>query len=92
MKWRNYKRFARNPGEFSHKYECWAYNHGFVLEHRLVAEQKYGRKLTSSDIVHHIDGNKTNNNPENIVVLTRSEHAKLHNGLKKCNKRRNTSA
>ena len=66
--------------------------HGFVLEHRLVAEQKYGRKLTSSDIVHHIDGNKTNNNPENIVVLTRSEHAKLHNGLKKCNKRRNTSA
>ncbi len=66
--------------------------HGFVLEHRLVAEQKYGRKLTSSDIVHHIDGNKTNNNPENIVVLTRSEHAKLHNGLKRCNKRRNTSA
>ena len=68
------------------------YKHLFVLEHRLVAEQKYGRKLTSSDIVHHIDGNKTNNNPENIVVLTRSEHAKLHNGLKKCNKRRNTSA
>ena len=27
MKWGNYKRFARNPGEFSHKYECWAYNH-----------------------------------------------------------------
>lgn len=27
MKWGNYKRFARNPGEFSHKYACWAYNH-----------------------------------------------------------------
>lgn len=66
--------------------------HGFVLEHRLVAEQKYGRKLKSSDIVHHIDGNKTNNNPENIAVLTRAEHAKLHSNLKNYNKWRNTSA
>lgn len=27
MRWGNYKKFVRNAGEFSHKYECWAYNH-----------------------------------------------------------------
>lgn len=27
MRWGNYKRFVRNASEFSHKYDCWAYNH-----------------------------------------------------------------
>lgn len=27
MRWGNYKRFARNADEFSHKHACWAYNH-----------------------------------------------------------------
>ena len=47
-------------------------------EHRVVAEQKIGRKLLSIEHVHHIDGNKHNNNPENLIVLTISEHLKLH--------------
>ena len=47
-------------------------------EHRIVAEQKIGRPLAPGEIVHHIDGNKKNNTPENLEVMTQSEHVKLH--------------
>lgn len=46
--------------------------------HRKIVEQHIGRKLTTDEIVHHIDGNKTNNTIENLQVMTRSEHINLH--------------
>ena len=46
--------------------------------HRVVMEQVLGRKLTKDEVVHHIDENKWNNSPENLQVMTRSEHIKLH--------------
>ena len=46
--------------------------------HRIVAEQKIGRPLIKGEIVHHIDGNKRNNDPDNLMVMTQSEHASLH--------------
>lgn len=46
--------------------------------HRKVMEEKLGRKLLSSEIVHHIDGNKLNNDPSNLIIVNRSEHIKLH--------------
>lgn len=46
--------------------------------HRYVMECFLGRKLESSEIVHHIDGNKFNNNIENLEILSRSEHLKKH--------------
>jgi hypothetical protein len=52
---------------------------GYVREHRLVAETKIGRKLFDWEDVHHIDGDKANNLPENLEVLTRSEHIRRHN-------------
>lgn len=55
-----------------------ANNHGYVPEHRFVWEQVNGRKLNKNEKVHHIDGNKGNNTPENLVALTNSEHQKLH--------------
>jgi hypothetical protein len=29
-------------------------------------------------VVHHIDGNGHNNNPDNLQVMTQSEHMRLH--------------
>jgi len=52
--------------------------HGYVYEHRLVAEKKIGRKLASNEVVHHKDRNKKNNKPSNLRVMGRSEHSKLH--------------
>lgn len=46
--------------------------------HRVIAEQMIGRPLAKGEIVHHIDGNKHNNDPSNLQVMTQSEHMKLH--------------
>lgn len=58
-----------------------------VQEHRFVAEKILGRKLLRSEIIHHIDGNKLNNYPENLLIVSRSEHAKIHAGERKQRKK-----
>lgn len=48
-------------------------------EHRIIAERVLGRPLVRNEVVHHIDGNKRNNAPENIRVFpSQSEHAAYH--------------
>ena len=54
-----------------------------VYEHQLVAEKKLGRYLKPGEVIHHIDLNKSNNSPDNLVVLSNSEHMKLHGLLRK---------
>lgn len=50
---------------------------GYVPEHRLVMEQKLGRYLTRQEVVDHIDGDTTNNHPENLrVFANNAEHLK----------------
>jgi len=45
-------------------------NHaGYVREHRLVMEQKIGRPLHPTEVVHHIDGNRANNHPDNLGLF-----------------------
>ena len=65
----------------------------FVFEHRLVAE-KYllnlensieinGKKYLKKEyVVHHIDGNRKNNNVENLRIMTLEEHTSLHQSKK----------
>jgi hypothetical protein len=49
-----------------------------IAFHRWVVEQMLGRELCSAEVVHHVDGNPLNNDSENLVVLSRSEHHRLH--------------
>jgi transposase-like protein len=44
----------------------------------LIVEEREGRKLLSDEIIHHVDGDPLNNRPENLVILTRAEHMRLH--------------
>ncbi len=51
---------------------------GERLEHQIVMERKIGRPLRDGEITHHIDRNKSNNDPENLCLTTRSDHIKEH--------------
>lgn len=58
---------------------------GYVYEHRLVAEQKLGRRLRKGEVPHHINGVRSDNRPENIEVLEsnfahRVRHRRLDTG------------
>jgi hypothetical protein len=51
---------------------------GYVLEHILVAEQMLGRFMYAHEKVHHKDGDRTNNVPENIQIITQGNHLRIH--------------
>ena len=47
------------------------------LLHRLIYEEVYG-SIPKGYAIHHIDGDKTKNNPGNLMLLSKSNHHKLH--------------
>lgn len=52
--------------------------------HRLVAEEMLGRQLLPGEVVHHRDGHKSNNLPENLLVLpSQACHASLEFHLRR---------
>jgi hypothetical protein len=51
-----------------------------VLHHRHVMEKHLSRKLRSDEKIHHINGNKTDNRIENLMIVGQSEHIREHHG------------
>jgi hypothetical protein len=57
-----------------------ATTNGWVREHTVVVCAALGRSLLPDEVVHHKDHNRQNNSPDNLAVLTRSGHTRLHSG------------
>lgn len=47
---------------------------GWYAEHRLVMERELGRILERDEQVHHLNNNPSDNRPENLAVVSASEH------------------
>ncbi len=47
---------------------------GWILEHRLVVAHRVGRPLLTSEVVHHINGNKSENRSNNLLLLKERDH------------------
>lgn len=55
-----------------------AYDGRYMLEHIVVAEKMLGRLLEPNETVHHKNHVRDDNRPENLEVMTRSEHNRQH--------------
>ena len=57
---------------------------GYVYEHIAAAELAFGRELMRREVVHHVDGDRTNQNWKNLIIFPgQSEHAKFHAAVRK---------
>jgi hypothetical protein len=54
-----------------------AMQNGYIAEHRAVAAETLGRMLTAAEVVHHLNGIKLDNSPDNLEVLPKREHDKI---------------
>lgn len=59
-------------------YPCISISHEKYRIHQLLGELIFG-KIRKGYVIHHIDGNRLNNNIENLQYLSHSCHSKIHN-------------
>lgn len=55
---------------------------GYVMEHILVAERILGRPIDRIEAVHHINGVKNDNRPDNLAVMSEADHQRYHMQLR----------
>ncbi len=55
----------------------------YIYQHILVMEKHIGRYLEKDEVVHHIDGNKSNNDISNLRLMTNREHVMMHGNIGK---------
>ena len=75
-------RRAKSPGHISvniRGYKVIRRNGKSVFEHIAIAERALGKPLPPKAVVHHVDGNPSNNAPSNLVICPSQEyHLQLH--------------
>jgi len=71
---------AKGEGTIREKdgYKITAKNHKAVYEHRAIMENHLGRSLAQGEIVHHKDGNTSNNSIDNLLLTDRHIHMSFH--------------
>ena len=52
---------------------------GYVKEHVFIMSEFLRRKLEKGEVVHHIDEIRDNNDIDNLELMLRGEHVRLHN-------------
>lgn len=57
-----------------------ATTNGWALEHRVIMSDSLGRPLKRDETVHHKDGNSSNNEFDNLELLTTTQHTRIHRG------------
>ena len=71
--------FYRGGGRRFHGGYIQIYVNGqWLREHRVIMERVLGRRLLSNENVHHLNHDKTDNRPENLTVMSHSEHSRHH--------------
>lgn len=75
--------FAPQPSTLDHAgYVCVRLGrYSKRVEHRIVAERALGRPLKKNEVVHHINMDKTDNRPCNLIICDQKYHAWLHSEM-----------
>ena len=83
-RWRGGRRKRRDYVAVKAPGHPYADGQNYVLEHRLVVEKVIGRYLRPFEKVHHKNGIKDDNRPENLQVVTPLEHLSVEEYCKGC--------